>query len=279
MNLLALSLVLGGSVLHLGWNILTKKSRDQFAFLWSALIPSALFSLYFLFTKSYSKESHLFFAATGIIHALYFYTLATSYQYADLSFVYPYARGIGTMVATAGGMLILKEKASFIGWAGILLTLFGTLFEPLLSIRKKKQNLELKGILFTVFTGIMIGSYLVLDTAGVRTVDQSYEYISIMFIYSVVLLAPVALRKGRAVKEWRFSGWKILLGSFFMTSAYAVILFVMQSSPVSYTVSARASGIILSAMYGKMVLSEDVSLIRMISISLVLAGVICLAYA
>lgn len=279
MDLLALAFVLGGSVLHLGWNVLTKQSKDQFAFLWSALLPPALIAIYFLLTKDYSKESHLYFAATGVIHALYFYTLAHSYQYADLSFVYPYARGIGTMVATAGGMVLLNEKATPLGWAGILFTLGGTLFEPLMSLRKKQGRLESKGILFTIFTGIMIGTYLVLDTAGVRTVEHSYEYISIMFIYSVLLLSPLALKKGRAINEWKVSGRNILLGSFFMSSAYAVILFVMQSTPVSYTVSARASGIILSAIYGKLVLSEKVYSSRMISIALVLVGVGCLAYA
>ncbi|MCR9205785.1 MAG: EamA family transporter, partial [Halobacteriovoraceae bacterium] len=190
-----------------------------------------------------------------------------------------YARGIGTMVATAGGMVFLNEQASFFGWTGILLTLGGTLFEPLNSLKNKKGFLEIKGIIFTVLTGLMIGSYLVLDTAGVRTVEHSYEYISIMFLYSVLLLAPVALRKGRAIEEWKFSRGNVLLGSFFMSSAYAVILFVMQSTPVSYTVSARASGIILSALYGKFILSEEVLSSRLISITLVLLGVGCLAYA
>jgi len=69
------------------------------------------------------------------------------------------------------------------------------------------------------------------------------------------------------------------MGSFFMTSAYAIILFVMQTSPVSYTVSARASGIILSALYGKLALSDDVSPKRVLAISLVLVGLVCLAYA
>ncbi|MCR9205644.1 MAG: hypothetical protein NXH75_13760, partial [Halobacteriovoraceae bacterium] len=73
MELLALAFVLGGSVLHLGWNVLTKQSRDQFAFLWSALIPPALFAIFFLITKDYSRENHLYFAGTGLIHAFYFY--------------------------------------------------------------------------------------------------------------------------------------------------------------------------------------------------------------
>lgn len=279
MELLALVLVLGGSVLHLGWNALTKQSQDQFAFLWIALIPPACFAIFLLSTRNYTLESHLYFATTGIIHAIYFYTLANSYRYADLSFVYPYARGIGTMVATFGGIILLNERPSYIGYLGIGLTLIGTLFEPLYVWKTKKQYWEFKAILFTALTGVMIGTYLVLDTKGVRTVDHSYEYISMMFIYSVILLSPWALKNKRAKKEWKISGRKILLGSFFMSSAYAVILLVMQSSPVSYTVAARASGIILSAVYGKMILSENISLARVVSVGFVLIGVGCLAYA
>lgn len=279
MSSIALIFVLTGSVLHLGWNILTKKSRDQLTFLWLALIGPGLFGAYFLLTKSYTQVSHQYFVATAIIHAIYFYTLAYSYKFADLSFVYPYARGVGTLVATTGGMLILNERPSTIGFVGIFLTLSGTLIEPLFKANTKKQSINLKGIGFTVLTGIMIGAYLVLDTSGIRTVESSYEYVSIMFFYASLLLLPFVITKNKIQQELSYSSYKPFLGCLFMAGAYAIILLAMQSTPVSYTVSARASGIILSAVYGKFVFKESVTPIRILAISFILVGVICLAMA
>ena len=275
----ALFFVLAGSVLHLGWNILTKKSRDQFVFLWMALLIPAVFGAYFLISNSYSSLSHQYFVATAVIHAIYFYTLAVSYRFADLSFVYPYARGIGTMVATTGGILVLKEAPSALGYAGIALTLFGTLIEPISKIKKGGAKFEIKGVLFTVMTGIMIGTYLVLDTNGIRTVENSYEYVAIMFFYATLMLLPFVLSGGRIQKELAHSRASAFIGSLFMAGAYAIILIAMQTTPVSYTVSARASGIILSALYGRFVFKENVGATRIIAITLIMVGVIALAYA
>lgn len=279
MAIQSLLIILLGSVLHLAWNILTKKSRDQFVFLWLALTVPALFGAFFLATKSYSQTTHFYFVATAIIHSIYFYTLAISYKFADLSFVYPYARGVGTMVATIGGILFLRERPSSIGFLGIGLTLFGTMLEPVTKIKKGSKNFDIKGVIFTVLTGVMIGSYLVLDTNGIRTVENSYEYVSIMFLYSVLLLFPFVFRNKRIQLEFAYSKWMPFFGSLFMASAYGIILLAMQTTPVSYTVSARASGIILSAVYGKMILNEIVDKSRMMAIFLIMIGVICLAYA
>ncbi|PIP93274.1 MAG: hypothetical protein COW00_09835 [Bdellovibrio sp. CG12_big_fil_rev_8_21_14_0_65_39_13] len=279
MQLQSLLIILLGSVFHLGWNILTKKGRDQLLFLWLALVIPGLFGFFFLLFERYSQTTHLFIFATSIIHSLYFFLLANAYHYADLSFVYPYCRGIGTIVATIGGILFLGESPSVLGWTGISLALSGTLIEPILSLKSKRNALQKKGILFTLFTGIMIGSYLVLDTRGIRTLERSVDYVAIMFFYSSLMLAPFVFRFERIKNEWKHSGMKPFLGSAFMAGAYAIILLAMQTTPVSYTVSARASGIILSALYGKFVFKEIVGINRVIAIVFILVGVVCLAYA
>lgn len=275
----SLFFVLFGSILHLGWNILTKRSRDQLAFLWMALLIPAAFGCYFLFNNHYSIESHRYFVATAVIHAIYFVTLANAYKFADLSFVYPYARGVGTIVATTGGIFLLGDRPSGLGIWGIGLTLFGTFIEPMGKIKNKAQVKSLKGIGFTILTGLMIGSYLVLDTLGIRTVENSYEYVAIMFFYASLLMTPMLLKGKRIKEELLHSRLLPFAGCAFMAGAYAIILLAMQTTEVSYTVSARASGIILSGLYGKFIFKEEVGRLRISAIFLILIGVVCLAYA
>ncbi|GAB4416143.1 MAG: hypothetical protein OHK0056_24220 [Bacteriovoracaceae bacterium] len=244
-----------------------------------ALLIPAAFGCYFILNNHYSIESHRYFLYTSLVHAIYFVTLANAYKFADLSFVYPYARGVGTIVATTGGILLLGDRPSVIGIWGICLTLLGTLIEPLGKLKNKGKAESLKGIAYTLLTGVMIGSYLVLDTKGIRTVENSYEYVAIMFFYSSLMMAPMLLKGDRLKQELQHSRHLPFVGCAFMAGAYAIILLAMQTTEVSYTVSARASGIILSGFYGKFVFKEVVGKLRISAIVLILIGVVCLAYA
>src|SRR3990167_7792733 len=130
MEFYALILVLGDSLLHLGWNILTKGAKDKLAFLWLALLFPSLGGIYFLYTyfshSNFSLIGTFCILGSSIIHAFYFWSLSSAYHISDLSYVYPYCRSIGALLSIIGGILFLQEKPSNIGYIGIILTLIAT---------------------------------------------------------------------------------------------------------------------------------------------------------
>src|SRR5215468_5742006 len=67
----------------------------------------------------------LFLAGTGMLHAGYFLFLQLGYRLGDLSVGYPIGRGTGAMLAALAGVLLLGERPSFIGGAGILTIVAG----------------------------------------------------------------------------------------------------------------------------------------------------------
>ncbi|MCO4794887.1 MAG: EamA family transporter [Bacteriovoracaceae bacterium] len=273
MELKALLLVLTGSVFHLGWNVLTKGAKDKLAFLWIAIIPASLVSLLFSLNQfELNSEGLPFLISSMVIHAFYFWSLSTAYKFADLSFVYPYCRGLGALFTTLGGVFLLSESPTLRGGFGIALTLIATFLEPVFSGFKEKKKMEYKGIGFTVITGIAISAYLLVDKVGVTHI-KTLIYLPLMLLGSALFLSPIMLKDKRFLEEIKHSTWKPFLGSAFLFAAYFLILLAMETAPISYVVSARASGIIISGFAGILFFKEKVSPIRWLSILIISIGV------
>jgi drug/metabolite transporter (DMT)-like permease len=69
----------------------------------------------------YGGREWLLIVSSGILHLLYAVTLNHGYRVADLSVVYPVARGTGPLISTLGAILFLGERPSTLGALGILL--------------------------------------------------------------------------------------------------------------------------------------------------------------
>ena len=57
---------------------------------------------------------------SSLLHLGYSLCLQRGYQVADLSVVYPIARGTGPLLSTTGAFLLLREPATTTGIAGML---------------------------------------------------------------------------------------------------------------------------------------------------------------
>jgi drug/metabolite transporter (DMT)-like permease len=276
----ALSLVLLGSVLHLGWNVFAKKSKDKLAFMWLALlVPGMAGGFIFadgFIDRQFSQTAYICFAATTLVHMAYFWTLTESYRIADLSFVYPYTRGVGAMVATLLSIAFLDDNPTLIGGLGIALTICATLLEPFLS--KKKQAITKTTFAFTISTASLIALYLLIDKVGVTHVPP-VNYVLIMFFFMSIGFLPWMLRNQRGLREFKGSKAYFLWASFFMCSAYLAVLSAMSQSTVSYVVAARASGIVLSGIAGVIFFKESVSKIRWATIAIITTGVVLISLA
>ena len=66
------------------------------------------FAILFIFTDKFTISGILLSILSGLIHVFYFYFLGTAYKKADLSFVYPIARGTAVALVPIMGMLLIK---------------------------------------------------------------------------------------------------------------------------------------------------------------------------
>src|SRR5262245_27564394 len=90
----SLLLLLVAAVLHAITNVLIKNARDKLAFGWWMLgffvVPCFPFLFFIHRTAS---MGWMLAIASGILEAVYFFTLSRAYTLGELSVVYPVARG------------------------------------------------------------------------------------------------------------------------------------------------------------------------------------------
>lgn len=282
MELVAIALVLLGSLLHLGWNVQAKRAKDGLAFLWLALLPPALLGIPLvgggLLRGEIPAAGAACLAATSVIHFFYFRSLASAYEEGDLSFVYPYSRGIGALAAALAGVLLLGERPSALGWLGIALALAATVVEPLAARAGGRKHERAKGLALTVRTGLAIGGYFLVDKIGAPRVGPTV-YLSGLSLGAAVLLSPMMIPTGRAWGELRRSTWHPLFGMLFSSASYWLVLEAMRLAPVSYVVAVRSAGILASGAAGMLFFNEPAVPGRRLAIVLIVAGICCIGLA
>jgi drug/metabolite transporter (DMT)-like permease len=266
MSALALGIVLGAAFLHASWNYLAKKSRNKIVFIWWAILFSTIIFLpmfiYFWPTVTISPVGWSCIAATGILHAFYFWFMGGAYERGDLSLVYPLSRGSAPMFVPIVAVVLLHEQLSVLGVLGIILVILGiyvihlnsfsvqSFLEPFKAIRSSAS-------LWALCTGGAITGYSIVDKVGVTMVYPPV-YIYLMFVITLLLLSPFVLARQHMdlKKEWKINKLKIIMVGFLDLFTYMMILFALRISKVSYVAAAREVSIVFSALLGVIWLKE-----------------------
>ena len=282
----ALALVLTAAVFHSCWNALTKRARDQFAFLCSAIaVGSVLFlpvTLWTLPAGGVPAAAWPFVAATVVVHALYFYALGRSYRSGEFSLVYPIARGLGVALVPVLAAVVLDERPSPVGAFGIALVVVGIVVLQRVGGAVLPAGARRRlgaGTGWALMTGLTIAVYALVDKVGVSRLHP-VPYIGLMFVGTLLLLLPWALTsQDRFRREWAANWPAILLASAMTLTAYLLVLFAFRLSKAGYVVAAREVSIVISVVIGRLWFGERRLAARLAGAALVLAGVVCLALA
>src|SRR4051812_1389721 len=114
MPLASFALVILAAITHATWNLLAKRAADAgaafiFAYNLVACVAYAPWALWLIAKGALPLGWPVFacLVASGVIHLAYSLCLQRGYQLADLSVVYPVARGTGPMLSAVGAFLIL----------------------------------------------------------------------------------------------------------------------------------------------------------------------------
>jgi len=131
MSLSALCLVLAAALCHAGWNLIVKKAGggNHFVLIGSLLVSTLWLPVVMWFgveaLAGWGLVEWGVLAASALVHVLYFRTLLHGYQVADLTVVYPVARGSGPLLSSLGAVLLLGESLSLTSGSGALAVVFG----------------------------------------------------------------------------------------------------------------------------------------------------------
>ena len=285
----ALALVFTAAVLHAAWNLLAKRGQGNPVFFWLALVGSSVIYLpafiVGVILEPIPPAGWGWIAATGALHAAYFWSLANAYARADLSVTYPLARGIGPALVLVASVWIVGESVSPIGVAGVLVVVAGIYLVNLRSLHpttllEAPRMLLRPGGRYAALTGVLIASYTMVDKQGVAVVNP-LTYVYLTWVIAAAMLAPPVLaRYGR--RPWRrvqVCARDVTLVAILWVAAYLLVLIALTLAPAPYVSAAREVSILIGAALGMTLLGEPRHAPRFIGAGAIAAGAALVALA
>ncbi len=291
MPLSALALVVLAGLIHASWNIAAKKAGGdaRFAFFTSVVLmlvwaPVGLWAAWGVLPGWGWREWALI-VVTGVLHVLYYVVLLRGYRKADLTVVYPLARGSGPLLSSLVAITLLGEQISTPGFAGIAGVVGGVFLIAggpglLRAAHDPAQRRRVhKGMIYGLLTGAFIAGYTIVDGYAVKFMLMSPILVDYLGNFvRLALLAPAVLRDRPAARLlWR-QQWKyaLLVGAISPVS-YVLVLYAMQVAPLSHVAPAREVSMLFAALIGGHLLGEGERLPRLLGAVFIAAGVMALA--
>lgn len=287
----ALALVLIAALLHAVWNFAAKKAGGDHRF---ALVSALMVSVLWLPLAAWFGWHELprwglaewgLVLASAVVHLLYFTVLLKGYRVADLTVVYPVARGSGPLLSALGAVLLLGETLSPVGGAGVLAVCGGVFLiagGPGLWRRAHEPAARarvLAGLRWGALTGALIAGYTVLDGYAVKVLlvgPVLLDYVGNLLRVPFLLPGALIDRAGFAA-AWRAQWRHALVVATLGPLAYVLVLYAMTMAPLSHVAPAREVSMLFAALIGGRLLGEGDRTWRLVGAAFIALGVAALA--
>src|SRR4051812_36932712 len=221
MSLLSLSLVVLAAFIHATWNLLSKRAADAGpTFVFAYNLFACLVYLPWMISLLVYGDLHWNLPVAGClvlsacIHLAYSLCLQRAYQVADLSVVYPIARGTGPMLSSVGAFVILREVPSLQGVLGLLTVVAGIGFISTQGdISAFRHARGQHGVRWGTTTGSLIASYTVVDGYGVKMLGIHpvvFDWVTNLLRF--FMLAPVILSNPARARAAMKGRWLLAIG-------------------------------------------------------------------
>lgn len=283
MPLHALCAVLLAALCHAIWNLEAKRAASSRHFVWlysaaSLLIwaPAVAWALVHAHA-GLGGRALLALGGTAVLHLLYSLALQAGYRAADLSIVYPVARGSGPLLSFAGAVLLLGERPGPLALLGLGLIIAGIVLVA--DLNHSLRRGALPGLSWGALTGACIAAYTLNDGWAVKAlavspflVDFAGNSFRVLVLSRTALADRVELRR-----EWHRYRRPVLTVAVLGPLGYLLVLFAMRTAPISHVAPARELATLAGTWFGARLLGEQAAAQRLAGALCIVAGVVSLA--
>lgn len=263
----ALALALAAAVVHAVWNVLLARARDPEAATAVAMLASVVaFAPVAALTWDVDAAALPFVAASACLQLAYFGLLAAAYARAELSVVYPLARGVAPVLVLAVGAAALGAGSSAGQTLGVLLVGGGVL-----AIRGPGR-VRGAGVAFGLAIAACIAGYTLVDKHGIEHAAPLAYLELVMLGPALGYAAVLGRRRGLPALRAEVNGAALAAGVGGFV-AYLLVLLALERASAASVAAVRETSVVLATALAGPLLGERVGRARLGGALLVVAGV------
>jgi drug/metabolite transporter (DMT)-like permease len=268
----ALALVLGAAFLHAFWNVLIARAKDPEAATSVALLVALVaYAPVAVLTWRIEPAAIPYIVVTSFLQLGYIILLAAAYVRAELSVVYPIARGTAPVLVLVVGVVALGVATSVQQALGVCLVGLGVLL-----VRGLRRTAAPTGVLFGLSIACFIAAYTLVDKYGIRYAAP-FVYLELSMLLSGLGYSAAILRlRGRPALRAEL-GWATVAAGLATFGAYGLVLAALQRASAASVAAVRETSIVIAAAFAALVLKEPVGPERLTGAVLVALGVAILS--
>jgi drug/metabolite transporter (DMT)-like permease len=204
-----------------------------------------------------------FLAASVVLQLVYFALLAAAYGRADLSVVYPLARGLAPVFVLVGAVVLTGANTSLMQVIGVGLVTCGVFF-----VRGVRRG---RGFGLGIVIAAVIATYTVVDKHGIAYASP------LTYVWIITLLPGLAYAATRGRSELREAfELRAVIAGIASFAAYGLVLAALKIAPAASVAAVRESSVVIATALAAVFLRERVTPWRFAGASLVVTGVILL---
>ena len=274
MPLSALLLALAAAIVHAVWNLLLARARDVEAATAVALaLAVVLYAPLAVLTWEVDAAVAPYAVGSSLFELAYVVLLAAAYRRAELSVVYPLARGLAPVFVLLVGVTLLAKPTSAGQVAGVVLVATGVL-----AIRGVRRGSGARGAAFGVAIAATIAGYTLFDSEGIRHAHPVAYLELVMIGPALAYLALIGAVRGRTALRRELT-WTTLVAGIASFGAYLLALAALRRAPAASVAAIRETSIVVAVALAALFLDERITRTRAAGAVVVVAVVSALSLA
>lgn len=260
-----------------GFHFFLKKTKEKILVLCIGRTISGVVLLYlYLFFDNQNIEFNFtwfFFVMLSIIaHTVACIFLSSAYRYANISLSLPIAKGISIIGVSFLSVIFYNELPGYGEILGVIFIISGILFLNIQSFQD--IAFSLKGVKYSVLTGIIISVHLTFDKYVIQTIPILWFCgitnlgvgISLWFTQCSRIYKPSWIY----IKNNTIISSTVIINSL----AYALLLYAIKSLSSLSTLVASQLPLVCVPVLGIIFLKEKTNIIQLISIMTIIFGIV-----
>jgi drug/metabolite transporter (DMT)-like permease len=264
--------VLGSAALHAFWNWLVADARDSHAIAAVAMLTGAIaFAPAAILTWDVDGAAWPFIAASAALELAYFALLATAYERADLTFVYPIARGAAPVIVLVVSVAVLGAHVSGGEAVGVLAVTGGVFL-----VRGIGRGAATSGLLLALGVAACIAGYTLVDDKGIQHAAALGYFEAVFAITAPIYAVAVWATRGSGALRAAATPRAAVAG-LAMFGAYAIALAALEIAEAAPVAALRETSVVMATAAAALFAHERVPASRVVGAVVVVAGIAAIA--